>query len=105
MKKIRAVSVACVLAAAICLLRESPAFTEARQQAGSTAQPTAKADTTPKEKFVLQVGIQNYDHVPKLKGCLRDLANMKEVLTKRFSVPPERSQWRCNGLRLAAPES
>lgn len=40
------------------------------------------------EKFVLQVGINDYINVPTLKGCVRDVENMRKVLTERFAVPP-----------------
>jgi hypothetical protein len=43
----------------------------------------------PMEKFVLQVGINDYLHVPTLKGCLADVENMRKVLTTKFSVPPD----------------
>lgn len=41
------------------------------------------------EKFVLQVGINDYINVPKLSGCVQDVENMKKVLTERFAVPPD----------------
>src|ERR1043165_1604129 len=40
------------------------------------------------EAFVLQVGIDDYENVPKLKGCVRDVADMRQVLSERFLVPP-----------------
>jgi hypothetical protein len=39
------------------------------------------------EKFVLQVGINDYTNVPDLKGCVRDVENMKKVLIEKFAVP------------------
>lgn len=51
--------------------------------------PTLGLETVGLEKFVLQVGIDDYLHVPKLKGSVRDLAQIKEVLTRKFSVPSE----------------
>ncbi|MFL6274166.1 MAG: caspase family protein [Blastocatellia bacterium] len=41
------------------------------------------------EKFVLQVGINDYLHVPKLRGCVQDVEKMREVLTERFGVLPD----------------
>lgn len=49
---------------------------------------TATPDTAQMEKFVLQVGINDYINVPKLSGCVQDVENMKKVLTERFAVPP-----------------
>jgi hypothetical protein len=57
----------------------------------SNCQPptTFGPETARLEKFVLQVGIDDYLHVPKLKGSVRDLAQIKEVLTRKFSVPSD----------------
>src|SRR5438132_9793763 len=48
----------------------------------------APADTAP-EKFVLQVGINNYLYgdIPKLDGAVQDVDDLKEVLMKKFDVP------------------
>ncbi|HEY6333333.1 MAG TPA: caspase family protein [Blastocatellia bacterium] len=43
----------------------------------------------PMEKFVLQVGIDDYQHAPKLLGCLADLERMRGVLTGHFAVRPD----------------
>jgi hypothetical protein len=51
--------------------------------------PTVNTGVTAVEKFVLQVGINDYLNVPKLQGCLADLENMRKVLTGHFSVPPD----------------
>jgi metacaspase-1 len=49
---------------------------------------TITQETARMEKFVLQVGINDYINVPKLRGCVRDVENMRKVLTERFAVPP-----------------
>lgn len=42
------------------------------------------------EKFALVVGINNYQHVPKLEGCVQDARDMKEVLQSRYEFPENR---------------
>jgi uncharacterized caspase-like protein len=42
------------------------------------------------EKFALIVGINNYQNVPKLEGCVEDVRDMKEVLLSKFEFPENR---------------
>lgn len=38
-------------------------------------------------KFALQVGIDDYQYVTKLDGCVQDILDMKPILTKKFGFP------------------
>jgi caspase domain-containing protein len=38
---------------------------------------------------VLQVGIDDYQYVDKLHGCVQDVVDMKELLIKKFDVPAD----------------
>ena len=39
-------------------------------------------------KYALLVGINDYDHLPKLANAESDVEDMKEVLIKKFGFPP-----------------
>ncbi len=38
-------------------------------------------------RFALQVGIDDYQYVSKLDGCVQDILDMKPLLTKKFGFP------------------
>jgi hypothetical protein len=40
-------------------------------------------------RFALQVGIDDYQYVGKLDGCVQDILDMKPVLTRKFGFPEE----------------
>ncbi len=53
-----------------------------RQQAAVPA-----SDSQPFAKFALQVGIDDYQYVSKLDGCVQDVFDMKAVLVQKFGFP------------------
>lgn len=82
MAKIRAVSMACVIGIVPTLCPTASGY-ERRTR------PADKPETDGMQKFVLQVAIDDYLYAPKLKGCARDVAEIKKVLTGKFSVPSD----------------
>lgn len=40
-------------------------------------------------KFALQVGIDKYQHVSKLDGCVQDIMDMQPILKEKFGFPKE----------------
>jgi len=63
-------------------------FTVSRQR-DVGAQTTKPAAPQSPEKFVLQVGIDDYLYVDKLRGCVQDVRDMKELLIGKFNVPAD----------------
>jgi hypothetical protein len=56
-------------------------------------QPGLNANSNlPRMRFALQVGIDDYDHVNKLNGCVQDILDMKDVLIETFGFPAENIQ-------------
>jgi len=43
--------------------------------------------TKPTKLFALMIGIDDYRAVPKLRGCVRDVEELKALLINRFKVP------------------
>jgi Caspase domain. len=52
-------------------------------------QPPVANKSMPAMRFALQVGIDDYEYVNKLNGCVQDILDMKEVLVQRFGFPQE----------------
>lgn len=48
---------------------------------------TSSADATP--CFALLVGINDYQHVPKLNGCVQDVSDMRDVLVRKYHFSAE----------------
>ena len=46
-----------------------------------------ESDSQPFPKFALQVGIDDYEYVTKLDGCVQDILDMKALLIQKFGFP------------------
>ncbi|MGA9770625.1 MAG: caspase family protein [Blastocatellia bacterium] len=83
-----AVLLICLLVASIpCIPTPAGHLDGSSQHDGVSRTADPKIDRM--EKYVLQVGINDYMNVPKLRGCVRDVENVRKVLTEKFAVPPD----------------
>jgi hypothetical protein len=88
MTKKRAVLLICLLLGSISSIPKSAGnLTGTRDNDGMNR--TITVEMAQMEKFVFQVGINEYINVPKLRGCTQDVENISKVLTERFAVQPD----------------
>src|SRR2546421_4376963 len=73
----------------------SPNTASAQNSSGRPVMLRPPTDTQKQlEKFVLQVGIDKYQYVTQLDGCVQDVKDFRKVLVEQFKCPDDEKHFK-----------